>query len=79
MARAVIICPNAAGRWRDHWLTLCVDYCAEHGYEVVGVTETWSSALRMREDDEAEIIVAAKREHLPPSPVPWLEIVADQR
>lgn len=79
MARAVIICPHESGRWHDHWQEVCLAHCRKHGYEIVGVTETWSSAKRMLDAREAEIVVVAKRGHLPPSLEPRLEVVAEQR
>jgi hypothetical protein len=79
MARAVIICPSESARWYQHWMTMCVDYCRQQGYETVGVTEDWQGARRMLDAHEAEVIVVAKREHLPKSSGPRLEVIAEQR
>jgi hypothetical protein len=76
--RAVIFVPhNSTQRYR--WTEECRVYCRNHGYEVVGVADTWEKARDTVTAVGAEVIVVARRRHLPPDRSPRVEVVGGER
>jgi len=66
----------------DQWTRDCLAYCDQEAFPVAAMligASGWNDAMRMILAGEAEVIVVARREHLPPDRVPQLRIVGEQR
>lgn len=69
---------------RDRWTRECLADCEREGVEVTALVtrddpdEGWAEAMRVIESHNAEVIVVARREHVPPDRVPQLRVVAEQ-
>lgn len=80
--RAVIYVP--AGREANRWREVCMLYCANRGYEVVGVVTAprnvgrWRDVRAMARRDALDVLVAARRDHLPAGRRPRIEVVEEQ-
>lgn len=75
MPNAVLLVPT--GRGADVWLTVCADYAARHHYQVAAIASDWDGVMTVLRNEEAEVVVVARRDHLPPSRTPRLEIVTE--
>lgn len=75
MLNAIIfVPPDPASR---PWLVIDAQYCARKDYQVVAVATDWNDVLRMLKDDDIDVVVVGRREHLPPDRTPRLEIVTE--
>lgn len=72
---AVLFVPT--GRGADVWLTVCAEYANRYRYQVAAVASDWDDVMTMLRAKEAEVVVVARRDHLPPSRTPRLEIVTE--
>lgn len=70
---AVLFLPSGACSWLDS----CAQYTARHGYQVVAVVSVWADAVRLARENAA-VVVAGRREHLPADRLPRLEIVVEE-
>lgn len=79
-ARAIIYVPNDVDR--DRWEAVCLKYCDRRGYEVVslvvGGPERWVHITQMLQAYEAEVVVVASQDHLPPNRTPRIESVTEE-
>lgn len=75
MLKTVVFIPDSE---TQRWLTVCAQYCAVRHYQVVAVVSAWVDAVRMVVDGRATVLVAGRRDHLPPDRSPRLEIVVEQ-
>lgn len=69
---------------RDRFTRECLADCERAGLEVTALVaytdrdNGWTEAVRVIESHSAEVIVVARREHVPPDRVPQLRVVAEQ-
>jgi hypothetical protein len=82
MMRAVILVPDD-DEDRDRWARMCLDDCERAGLAVTQLVvgtgaAAWDQAMSVIEAHLAEVIVVARREHVPPDRVPQLRVVAEQ-
>jgi hypothetical protein len=72
--RAIIFVPDEE---RDRWEARCLEYCDRRGYEVValvvGAPDRWNDAMDMMYAHEADVVVVASKDHLPPDRTPRVE------
>lgn len=79
--RAVIYVIGNASQARQE--RVCGAWCATQGYEVVGLVVDdcsagrWRDTLGMLVSGEADIVVVADREYLPPTRLPRVEVVRE--
>ena len=77
ITRAIIFVPDDAER--ERWEKICLAECDRLGYRVValvrGGVEKWGDLRRMLTSGEADVLVVARKEHLPPNRVPRTEWV----
>lgn len=79
--RAIIYVPDDEdrGRWED----ACLKYCDRRGYEVValvvGGPDRWNDAMDMMYAHEADVVVVASKDHLPPDRTPRVEVINDEQ
>lgn len=75
--RAIIFVPDDAER--DRWEKICLDECDRRGYLVAalvhGGAEKWHDLRTMLTNGEADVLVVARKEHLPPDRIPRTEWV----
>lgn len=76
--RAIIYIPG--GLEASRWLLLCMEYIHRCQYTPVAVVRNgdWPSAQRMRDDGQADLIVVARRDHLPADRLPREEVVEEE-
>lgn len=74
MQRAVILVPSE-DRAHRKWLTVCGDFCSRHKVLITAVARNYVDALSMLVCGGADIIVVARRDHLPPDPI---RVVAEE-
>lgn len=72
---AVLFIPTGHGA--DRWLTVCAEYAARYRYEVAAIAHEWDSVVHMLTHGEAQVVVVARRDHLPPMRTPRMEIVTE--
>lgn len=72
---AVLYVPTGHGA--DRWLTVCAEYAARYRYEVAAVATEWDSVVTMLLQGDAQVVVVARRDHLPPMRTPRMEIVTE--
>ncbi len=72
---AVLYVPTGHGA--DRWLTVCAEYAARYRYEVAAIATDWDSVVTMVLNGEAQVVVTARRDHLPAMRTPRLEIVTE--
>lgn len=59
---------------------ICTQYCIEAGYEAIAVVRgTWEEAMDYITAGEAEVILAAEDDDLPPDRTPRVEVVSQIR
>lgn len=75
MISAVVFVPS--GSDQERWLAICASYCTQHKYEIIAVATTWDDVVTMMHQDEAQIAIVARRDHLPPDRPYRLEVVAE--
>lgn len=77
--RTVIWVP--AGSETRRWALVCIQHCTERGYEVVGMVVDdgrpvlWEDVWRMMTRGDADVVVAARQDHMPQARVPRVEYV----
>lgn len=72
---AVLFVPTGHGA--DRWLTVCAEYAARYRYEVAAVATDWDDAVKCVLSGEAQVLVVARRDHLPGMRTPRMEIVTE--
>ena len=72
---AVLFVPT--GRTADRWLTVCAEYAARYRYQVAAIASDWDSVVHMLLHGEAQVVVVARRDHLPEMRTPRMEIVTE--
>lgn len=72
---AVLFVPTGHGA--DRWLTVCAEYAARYSYEVAAVATEWADVVTLVFAGEAQVVVVARRDHLPGMRTPRLEIVTE--
>jgi hypothetical protein len=75
MLNAVLFVP--ARQDADRWLTVCAEYAARYRYQVAAVATEWDDVVTLVFSGEAQVIVVARRDHLPALRTPRLEIVTE--
>lgn len=80
--RAVIYAPRDTDTQR--WVAECLAHCERNGYDTVhvqvgGVDRHWPALARWLIEGRAEVIVAARADHLPASRTPRIEVVSECR
>lgn len=75
MLNAVLFVPTGHGA--DRWLTVCAEYAARYRYEVTAVASDWDDVVTMLFAGEAQVVVVARRDHLPAMRTPRMEIVTE--
>lgn len=78
MYRAVVFVPSE-DQAHKKWLRVCGERCTTRGYLIIAVAGEYADAVEMVLLREADVIVVARREHLPPGRLPLMEIVAEER
>lgn len=76
MDRAVIFVP-ALDPAHVKWVLLCGEYCSKRGYLVIAIVGVWADTLILVLEKAADIVVTARRDHLPPDRLPRLDVVAE--
>jgi hypothetical protein len=71
--RAVIFVPDTD----PHDYTRCQEHCEHHGYRQVGLVREFAAGSDMLSHDQADVLVYARDEHLPPDRVPRIERAFD--
>jgi hypothetical protein len=65
----------------QRWAAICLDYCAARKYELAGIVLVdqggWEAVVDMLHRGVAQIVVVARREHLPRGRVPRIEVTAE--
>lgn len=77
MYRAVLFIPHEDPA-HDRWVLVCGKYCNSHGYLITAIAGCWESAWAMLVDHAADIVVMARRDHLPPDHMPRTEFVEEE-
>lgn len=73
VARAIIYVPQLYEVAK--YAATCIEHCARHGYEVVGLVHgDWAKAAALLTSSTAGIMVVARPDHLPPDREPRVEI-----
>lgn len=75
MVNAVLFVPTGHGA--DRWLTVCAEYAARYRYQVAAIATDWDSVVTMVLQGEAEVVVVARRDHLPVMRTPRLEVITE--
>lgn len=72
---AVLYVPTGHGA--DRWLLVCAEYAARYHYEVAAIASEWDSVVQLLLQGEAQVVVVARRDHLPAMRTPRMEIVTE--
>ncbi len=72
---AVLFIPT--GRDAERWLMVCNEYATRYGYKVAAVATDWASVVTMVLHGEAQVLVVARRDHLPAMRTPRLEVITE--
>jgi hypothetical protein len=75
MLNAVLFVPTGHGA--DRWLMVCAEYAARYRYQVAAIATDWDSVMTMIRQEEAQVVVVARRDHLPEYRTPRLEVVTE--
>lgn len=76
VARAVIFVPQIYQV--AQYAATCLEHCARHGYEVVGLVHgDWKAAAEMLYGGSVAVLVVARPDHLDPGRLPRVEVVPD--
>ena len=76
MDRAVIFVPSLDPA-HVRWVLVCGEFCSRRGYLITAVVGSWADTIAMVMERAADIVVTARRDHLPPDRLPRLEIAAE--
>lgn len=80
--RAVIYLPDGPDLQR--WQHRCMEHLEAHGYELVSVViddtggARWASVSTLLLAGRADVVVIARRDHLPPDRLPRFEVANDE-
>jgi len=74
--RAVLYVPSEDPA-HVRWVLVCGDYCSARGYLITAIAGVWADVVAMVRCEGADIVIAARRDHLPPDRLPRLEIAAE--
>lgn len=76
--RAVVFLPTgtpAVTQWTD----ACGEYIQRRGYRLAAVCSAWRDAIRLIFDDEADVVVVGRRDHLPRDRTPRVDVVVEEK
>lgn len=75
MRRAVALIPTDDPA-HTRWMVVCGEYCSRNGFLITAIARNYLDAVSMLACRGADIIVAARRDHIPPDLV---HVVSEQQ
>lgn len=75
--RAVLFTPGRDGPEIDD-MAICTEWCTRRGIDVAAVATAWDDVFRVIGTGEAQVVVVARHDQLPPDRTPRIEVVEDE-
>lgn len=73
---AIVFAP--AGPDHLRWLSICLNYCERHGYQVAAVATEWADVLTMLITGRLTVAVVPTRDLIPKDAEPRVETVTQE-
>lgn len=76
MPNSIIFVPSHVSDYQ-RWVDDCARHCNGEDHRVLAVVSGWADAFGYAADGRADLVVAARRDHLPPDRLPRLIVLSE--